>query len=91
MGSEGTLRLWNLANGEGRTFGEQESSCWTMALAPDGKLLATASEDGSVSIWDVATESKLATYPGNLICVAAVAFSPDSKSLARIIHTGVKV
>jgi WD40 repeat protein len=79
---DGTLVLWNLAEVQGRTFGEPESSCWTMAVAPNGKLLAAVSQDGSISIWDVATGRKLATYPSDRICVAAVAFTPDSQRLA---------
>jgi WD40 repeat protein len=79
--TDGTLVRWNLAKAQGRAFGEPQSSIWTMTLAPNGKSLATVSENGSVSIWDVATERKLATYPGDRIGVAAVAFTPDSQRL----------
>ena len=35
-----------------------ETTVWSVAVSPDGKLLATASYDGVVKIWDVA-EGKL--------------------------------
>ena len=45
--------------------------------------MASASDDGTVRLWDVATESNTATLPGHTGLVNSVAFSPDGNMLAR--------
>ena len=53
-----------------------------VAFSPDGLLLATASRDGTVKLWDLATGEVEATLGGDLDGVWAVAFSPDGRLLA---------
>ncbi len=52
-----------------------------IAFSPDGKLLATASGDGSAGLWDVISGQRLATLLHESH-VQAVAFSPDGSLLA---------
>jgi WD40 repeat protein len=49
------------------------------AYSPDGRLLATASRDGTARIWDAATQLPLITLAGHVGQVDGVAFSPDGK------------
>ena len=51
-------------------------------LAPDGRLLATGSEDRTVKLWDVQARTLLATLEGHADSVLSVAFSPDGRLLA---------
>ncbi len=51
-------------------------------LSADGKLLASASLDKTVQMWNIKKRSKLATFKGHKAAVKAVAFSPDAKTLA---------
>ena len=53
-----------------------------VAFHPDGSLLATAGEDGTVRLWDVATRAPVAVLRGHTDIVWRVAFSADGKLLA---------
>ncbi len=55
-----------------------ESIINDICFSPDGKYLASASNDGKVKIWDVETKEVSKEFI-DLPCVHPVTFSPDSK------------
>ena len=53
-----------------------------VAFSPDGKRLATASDDQTAKVWDAQSGQELLTLRGHRDAVTGVAFSPDGKRLA---------
>ena len=52
------------------------------AWSPDGTRIASASEDGTVQVWDASTGQTLQVYRGHNFRVNQAAWSPDSSLLA---------
>jgi RNA polymerase sigma factor (sigma-70 family) len=70
-------RLWNLAEARETFLANTSCSMTAPVFSPDAQLMAVNSLDGEVVVWDRATGQKRLTVQG-----AAVAFAPDSRSLA---------
>ncbi len=60
-----------------------------VAFSHDGKMLATASHDRTVMLWDTKTLARLAVLGGHPGQVTRVAFSPDGKVLATGTPNGI--
>jgi len=55
-----------------------------LALSPGGGLLATASHDQTLKLWDARSGKLLQTLTGHTEAAQALAFSPDEKRLASV-------
>ncbi len=53
-----------------------------IAFSPDGALLASASRDKTVKLWDLKTGALVRTLPGAIQQLSSVTFSADGKRLA---------
>jgi WD40 repeat protein/tRNA A-37 threonylcarbamoyl transferase component Bud32 len=53
-----------------------------VAFSPDGRRIASASEDGTVRVWDAQTRQETLTLRGHREGVRSVAFSPDGWRIA---------
>jgi WD40 repeat protein len=88
--AKGNILIWNLISRElQKTLASGGTATYPLAFSPDGKTLATASNDPAVKLilWDVEsgqptnlTEEQKKT-DGGLQRITSLAFAPDGKSL----------
>lgn len=84
--------LWNLCRGdELATLTGHEWIVTCVTFSPDGKLIATGSQDGTVRIWDAEHREHITTLAGVARAVWSVAFSPDGRLLLTAGHEEVRL
>jgi len=64
------------------TLEGHNGAVFDLAFSPDSRLLATASGDRTVKLWETATGRRLDTFGEPLKEVYTVAFSPDGRAVA---------
>jgi WD40 repeat protein len=65
-----------------RTLTGHTGNVRSVAFSPDGRLLASGSNDNMIKLWEVASGRELHTLRGHNDYVTSVAFSPDGRFLA---------
>jgi WD40 repeat protein len=75
--------LWDVGTGEERlpTRGHG-GGITSVDISPDGRILASASEDTFAKLWDLATGREQRTLTGHPNVVRFVRFTPDGRTLA---------
>ena len=58
------------------------SSVYSMSFSPNGAIFATGAADGTIQLWDLATQEIIATLSGHNFGVTSVSFSLDGSTLA---------
>jgi WD40 repeat protein/serine/threonine protein kinase len=80
----GRVLLWEMGpKTPARTLGTQEMEAYTVAVHPDGRLVATAGSDRAIWLWDAA-EKRLAGHPlrGHTASIGRLSISQDGSLLA---------
>jgi outer membrane lipoprotein-sorting protein/Tol biopolymer transport system component len=83
----GKVDLYNLQDGSlVRSFtsekGASTSNLLWVTFSPDGRLLAASDWNGTVTLWNVATDQRKQATTGQKAGVHSVAFAPDGATLA---------
>jgi len=71
-----------------RTISAHDGVAFFVSFSPNGRFVATASDDKTARIWDVATGKLRVAFSGHTNDVNCVAFSPDGKTLATASDDG---
>jgi WD40 repeat protein len=85
---------YDVASGKvGLVHATHTNSVSSVAIAPDGKTIASASHDGTVVLWDVEKNRARLTIPAHNKGAILICYSPDGKTLysASTAEPGVKV
>ncbi|BAB72396.1 protein kinase domain-containing protein [Anabaena sp. FACHB-709] len=72
-----TLRTISLAN----TLPDDENAFVSLAISPNGQIIASCGSDRTIKIWQLATGEDISSLKGHSRKVNAVVFSPDGKTL----------
>lgn len=77
------ILLWDLSNGKlTATLSGHLAGIWSLGLSPNGKMIASGSEDKTVKLWNLETRELICTLAKRADPIHSVAFSPDGKILA---------
>ena len=89
---DGSGRLYDLSNGQPLMEPVlHEGTIVSHELSPDGKLLVTASQDGTARVWDVRMRSSDSTHIQPFGGIHGLALSPDGQRLAAAVDHEARI
>jgi WD40 repeat protein/beta-lactamase regulating signal transducer with metallopeptidase domain len=80
---DSTVHVTETATGIER-FAVRAEGLGTVAVSPDGAVLATGHSAGDIVLWDSRDGREVAVLKGHRDAIKAIAFAPDGRSLATL-------
>jgi len=91
VGGAAGFTLWDAQTGAIIQAKTTPRLAYSVAISPDGRLVAVGGDDGSIDVFATATYEPLQTLSAHTDFVADLAFSPDGKYLASAGYDGLVV
>ncbi len=84
MAQKPQIRLWDVATGRlVRHFESDKPGITAITYAPDGRTLATANQDGTMSLYETASGKERHQFKaGGVVIASTLVYSPDGRTLA---------
>ena len=78
------VQIWDVAEAQVITHLKHVGIDWAYSttFSPNGKMLASAADDGQIRIWDTSTWALLSVLKGHMGGIMALQYSPSGKLLA---------
>lgn len=82
-GIVGVVKSWKTADGAAlQSFEGHLDAAYSLAVSPDGRMIATGAYDQKIRLWDAAAGKELALLKGHNGAVNGLSFRPDGAVLA---------
>lgn len=82
---DGEISLWRKNNGDShkliKTFLAHDDAISQIKYSPDGKIIASASWDKTIKLWNLETGELVNTLTGHNDGINSIAFTPDGETL----------
>ncbi|KIJ12655.1 hypothetical protein PAXINDRAFT_30748, partial [Paxillus involutus ATCC 200175] len=79
---DGTVRIWNIENGEQEGTSMEHRDVMGFVVTKDGKRILSCGRDMVLRVWDVETHQSIAEWAGHAGSIHCIAMSPDDQLVA---------